>query len=304
MKKMAAVFLVAVLVPTLVLAWLAVRSLRDQELVVNSQRAELHQRASEALAADLNTFMDDVRVFFNQLVDELIQEKGADDLSKNFDVVVKERWSQAGFGCVVTEEGEFLSPSITSSDQDAGKFLKDNRLFLSNQARAVFYQAPAILNSQIMVTENPVRDEQVERDTKADALKKKKTSAELSSISPAKRERRSVDKIASATTALESDADTDTEDKGMISELGRVAATQDQVMSKSAKKPVQRKVEVVEEKLRSVPFRSKRQQGSGFCGGSPAAGTEMVAAGSRKDPQPNWRSQNSAISCRFLRFRQ
>ena len=42
MKKLVAVFLVAVLGPSLVLAWLAMRSLSDQEIVVHSQRAVLH----------------------------------------------------------------------------------------------------------------------------------------------------------------------------------------------------------------------------------------------------------------------
>ena len=85
MRKMATVFVVAVLVPTLVLAWLAMRSLRDQEIVANSQRAILHQGSTDALGADLNTFMDDVRVFFRQMVRDLVEENGSEILSTRFD---------------------------------------------------------------------------------------------------------------------------------------------------------------------------------------------------------------------------
>ncbi len=164
MKKLATVFIVAVLVPTLVLAWLAVRSMRDQEIVINSQRALLHQRAADALADDLNTFMDDVRFFFSQLVDDLVIEQGVEPLSQNFDQVIQNRWTQASFGCVVTDDGKFLSPDLSKAEagEAANEFMVKNRLFLTNQSRALVYQAPAILNSQIVVTEDafPIEAEQ------------------------------------------------------------------------------------------------------------------------------------------------
>ena len=163
MKKMAAVFVIAVLVPTLVLAWLAVHSLRDQEIVVQSQRAMLHKGASDALAADLNTFMEDVRVFFSRLVDDLIEEQGVDNLSKNFDHIVPQAWGQAKFGCVVTDTGEFLSPDVTSKDADTVEFLDVNRLFLTNRARAMVYQSQGVLSDQIAVTENLPKEDSREK---------------------------------------------------------------------------------------------------------------------------------------------
>ena len=41
MKKVALVFVVAVLLPSLVLAWLAVRSLRDQQFLLERQQSLL-----------------------------------------------------------------------------------------------------------------------------------------------------------------------------------------------------------------------------------------------------------------------
>ena len=57
MKKVALVFLLAVLAPSLVLAWLAVRSLRYQQVVLERQQTLLYQavvdRAAKAVAEKL-----------------------------------------------------------------------------------------------------------------------------------------------------------------------------------------------------------------------------------------------------------
>ena len=49
MKKVALVFVLAVFVPSLVLAWLAVRSLRDQQFILERQQSLLYQGAAEVL---------------------------------------------------------------------------------------------------------------------------------------------------------------------------------------------------------------------------------------------------------------
>jgi hypothetical protein len=51
MKKVALVFVLAVFVPSLVLAWLAVRSLRDQQFLLERQQSLLLQGVADALAA-------------------------------------------------------------------------------------------------------------------------------------------------------------------------------------------------------------------------------------------------------------
>ena len=50
MKKVAIVFVVAVFVPSMVLAWLAVRSLRDQQFLLERQASLLYQDLSGRLA--------------------------------------------------------------------------------------------------------------------------------------------------------------------------------------------------------------------------------------------------------------
>ncbi len=156
MRKIATVFVIAVLVPTLGLAWLAMRSIRHQEIVANNQRAILHQSSAEALAGDLNNFMDDVRVFYRQLVGELIAEQGADDLSRNFDRIAPARWSQCSVACVVTEEGRILCPSPMTKRPEARAFLDRNASFLVNESPARFYEASPVVGTGPVVAENRV----------------------------------------------------------------------------------------------------------------------------------------------------
>ena len=49
MRKVASVFVLAVFVPSLALAWLAVRSLRDQQFVLKNKQALLYQTVADSL---------------------------------------------------------------------------------------------------------------------------------------------------------------------------------------------------------------------------------------------------------------
>ena len=57
MKKVALVFLLAVFVPSLVLAWLAIRSLRDQQLVLERQQSLLYQGVTDSFTKDINDYL-------------------------------------------------------------------------------------------------------------------------------------------------------------------------------------------------------------------------------------------------------
>ncbi len=48
MKKVALVFVLAVFLPSLVLAWLAVRTLRDQQFLLERQQSLLYQGIADA----------------------------------------------------------------------------------------------------------------------------------------------------------------------------------------------------------------------------------------------------------------
>src|SRR5688572_33016020 len=56
-RKVAAIFIAAVFVPSLVLAWLALRSLQNQQLILERQQFLLYQNTADALARDVAGFM-------------------------------------------------------------------------------------------------------------------------------------------------------------------------------------------------------------------------------------------------------
>jgi signal transduction histidine kinase len=149
MKRIALVFILSILLPSVLLAVLAVRSLRDQELVVSSQRTQFYQTNCDGLSDRINLFMNDVRVFYGQLVDELVgQEEEA--LVENFDDLLRSRWSQAAAAAVVTDEGVILSPGATPGSRGEA-FLRDHADFLTNRRVVEVYQAPRLLGARIEV---------------------------------------------------------------------------------------------------------------------------------------------------------
>ena len=158
MRRMAGVFIIAVLVPTLVLAWLAMRSLRDQEIVANSQRAILHQSSTEALAADVNTFMDDVRLFYDQMVNDLVDEIDPEKLTTEFDRIAPQTWSQCLTAAVVTDKGRILCPKPSTTDPFARAFLAGNGTFLLNKSSERYYQAEPLSYLKPVIADNRLQE--------------------------------------------------------------------------------------------------------------------------------------------------
>ncbi len=149
MKRIALVFLIAILVPAFLLAGLAVRSLRDQEVIVNNQRALLHQASCEEIAANINLFMDDMREFYGQVVDDLVENR-RDEIVGNFDKLVTSDWSQVSMGSVVSDLGVVCTPA-SQDDGWGATFLQNHGDFLTNSRTVEVYQAPQLLRDQIQV---------------------------------------------------------------------------------------------------------------------------------------------------------
>ena len=109
MKRIALVFIIAIMIPSILLAVLAVRTLRVQEMAASSQRVVLHQSTCDGMVANISLFMDDVRIFFGKEVDRLVELRGA-DLVNTFDEVITREWAQASVGSVVDDAGLICSP--------------------------------------------------------------------------------------------------------------------------------------------------------------------------------------------------
>ena len=110
MRKVALVFLLAVFVPSLVLAWLAVRSLRDQQFLLERQQSLLLQGVADALAAKVEESLADQQHDFALKVAALLRDSNARTVARSFDSKLCKDWPLAQVGFAVTTTGEILSP--------------------------------------------------------------------------------------------------------------------------------------------------------------------------------------------------
>ena len=142
MKRVALLFVLAVFVPSLVLAWLSVRSLRDQQFVLERQQSLLLQGLADRLARDAETYLDERQREFVAQVEALLAEATPADLSRRFDDALRQSWPLADVGFVVTLSGNLLSPSPFGRP-DARTFCIANSAFLGNrEAVEVYWNTP------------------------------------------------------------------------------------------------------------------------------------------------------------------
>jgi signal transduction histidine kinase len=137
-RKVAIIFVLAVLVPSGVLAWLAVRSLQDQELALERQQALILQGSADTLAEKLRDVLVQQQLEFATQVDVLLTDQNPRRLGNEFDRLIRQRWPTAEVGFAVTLDGNLLAPAFADSDK-ARRFREENREFLSNKAIAQVY---------------------------------------------------------------------------------------------------------------------------------------------------------------------
>src|SRR5262249_6146996 len=114
MKKVALVFVLAVFVPSLVLAWLAVRSLRDQQFLIERQQSLLYQGVADAVAKSAQDLIANQQQNFTVRVASLINQGDAQQVARSFDELLRRDWPLAEVGFAVGVNGQILSPSPMS----------------------------------------------------------------------------------------------------------------------------------------------------------------------------------------------
>src|ERR1035437_1854010 len=146
MKKVALVFVVAVILPSLVLAWLAMRSLRDQQFLLERQQSLLDQRVTDTLAQNISDYLAQRQQEFAAQVESLAAASDAQTLAARFDDQIRQRWPLAEVGFCVTLSGKILSPS-SNARSEAQLFRLDNSGFLGNRETAEVYGMNGNANS-------------------------------------------------------------------------------------------------------------------------------------------------------------
>jgi signal transduction histidine kinase len=111
MKKVALVLLLAVVAPSLALAWLAVRSLRDQEYLLQRQQSLLYQGVADAVSTEAQSLLNSYEREFVSLVGVMLAGHNPQEVTATFDDQLRQRWPMAQVGFAVNLTGAILSPS-------------------------------------------------------------------------------------------------------------------------------------------------------------------------------------------------
>jgi hypothetical protein len=145
-NKAALIFVLAVLAPSLVLAWLAVRSLRDQQYLIERQQSLLLQDVADGLVGKIDAFLVERQREFASRVEILLGSHQPTEITAGFDDALRKDWPLASVGFVVTLDGEALAPS-PSSREEAQEFWLNNNVFLCSGGTAEVYWNDAPPNS-------------------------------------------------------------------------------------------------------------------------------------------------------------
>jgi signal transduction histidine kinase len=142
MKRAAVLFVIAVFVPSLVLGWLAARSLRDQQLVLERQEMLLCQTASDAIAQNIVGGISQEQADFARAVEELLGGQEPVSLGYPFDERIRSSWPLARLGFAVALNGEVLSPPPWNSAEATRFRIENDRFLCSRETVDVVWHSP------------------------------------------------------------------------------------------------------------------------------------------------------------------
>src|SRR3989442_9571746 len=112
MKKVALVFVLAVFVPSLVLAWLAVRSLRDQQLVLERQRSLFYQGVADSVAKEAANLLAEHQREFARQVEAVLADSKPIDIASSFDERLRKDRPLAALGLAGSLHGPLFSSNV------------------------------------------------------------------------------------------------------------------------------------------------------------------------------------------------
>src|SRR5277367_3372868 len=141
MRRSAWIFFASIFLPSLGLAWLAIRSVQDQQVVLEHQQVIISQNITDALAKSIEAQMDQVRGNFVKTTQQLLGESSTPEvLAENFNRKLRDTWSMAEIGFAVNLDGEIYSPKPFDGP-DARTFRDENDRFLSNRENVEVYSS-------------------------------------------------------------------------------------------------------------------------------------------------------------------
>lgn len=192
MKRSIWIFLLAIVLPSVGLGWLALRSANEQQIILERRTAELYQKETDAVASATRTLIEEERRAFAERVRQLLAGSSAPELARDFAAKLSRAWPRPAIGFALSAEGNLISPSTEEARGDAERqrFLLNNGAFLSGETPATVYSVPAEeLNrpQQRLKTSKSESDDKAAADSYAEksVSKRKQTEAAPAGAAPA-----------------------------------------------------------------------------------------------------------------------
>ena len=216
MKKLALVFILAVLAPSLVLAWLAFRSLRDQQFLLERQQSLLYQRVTDSLAVEIAARLAQSQQEFAAQVEALAADLQSQVVAAQFDEQLRQRWPLAEVGFCVTLSGKILSP--LSARDEAKSFFTENSAFLCNRVPAEVYNNANFQSQQLVTSESYALAQKQKMESPPStsiAREQENAPASKNSFTPRSQSR----KVSPRNTSLDAAKDNPARDEGSLSKI-------------------------------------------------------------------------------------
>ena len=138
MKKVAVLFVLAVLVPSVLLALLAARSLRDQQFVLERQQFLLCQGVADNFAKEAQDFLDEQLRSFGLEIERGLTRLPPLEFARSLDASLTTNWPLAEVGFAVTTDGQLLAPGAPTRPA-VRDFIAEQSRFLCNREAAEVY---------------------------------------------------------------------------------------------------------------------------------------------------------------------
>jgi signal transduction histidine kinase len=144
-KRSIWIFLLAIVLPSIGLGWLALRSANEQQIILERRTAELYQKETDAVASEARGLIEEERRAFAERVRQLLASSSAPELARDFAAKLARAWPRPAIGFALSADGNLISPSTEEARGDAERqrFLQNNSAFLSGSIPATVYSVPA-----------------------------------------------------------------------------------------------------------------------------------------------------------------
>lgn len=183
MNKSVIILLLAVLAPSLVLGWLAVRSASEQQIVLERRTAELYQKETDSAAGAARGVVSEQGRHFAETLRQMLASESAPLLAPHFAQALRARGGQPGGGFALDERGRLVSPSAADArgDERARGILYDHGAFLGGKAPAPAY---LVTSDELNRPETNLRKSAPARASKSEALKDAFDSPQMRNVAP------------------------------------------------------------------------------------------------------------------------